>query len=72
MSLARKCDRCGSFYIHESRKKNRGASGDEFNAITLIDRTLSNKYYENRTYDLCPNCSNSLLEWLNDCNQKEA
>lgn len=24
MSLARKCDRCGSFYIPESRKKNRG------------------------------------------------
>ena len=75
MSLSRKCDRCGSFYIPESRKKNRGGSGGEFNAITLIDRTdrtLSNKYYENRTYDLCPNCSDSLINWLNNDTCKEA
>lgn len=68
MSLARKCDRCGNFCIPESCRSREG----RFNAITLIERTLSSKYYENRTYDLCPNCSNSLLEWLDDCNQKEA
>lgn len=68
MSLARKCDRCGNFYIPKSHR----SGGGEFNAITLIDRTLSNKYYENRTYDLCPNCSESLINWLNNDTYKEA
>ena len=68
MSLARKCDRCRSFYIPESRREN----GEYFNAFTLIHRKLNNTFYANKTYDLCPNCSNSLLKWLNDCNQNEA
>lgn len=68
MALARRCDRCGSFYIPKSRR----SGGGEFNTITLIDRTLSNKYYENRTYDLCPNCSESLINWLNNDTCKEA
>lgn len=68
MSLARKWDRCRNFYIPKSRR----SGGGEFNAITLIDRTLSNKYYENRTYDLCPNCSESLINWLNNDTCKEA
>lgn len=68
MSLARKCDRCGSFYIPESRRSRE----DGFNAINLANRTLDNATYSKRTYDLCPNCSNSLLDWLNYCNQNEA
>lgn len=68
MSLARKCDRCGSFYVPESRRSRE----ERTNAINLINRTLGEVTYSNGTYDLCPNCSNSLLEWLNDCNQKEA
>lgn len=68
MSLARKCDRCGSFYIPKSRRSRE----DRFNTIDLITRTFKDAPYSNAVYDLCPNCSNSLLEWLNDCNQKEA
>lgn len=62
MALARKCDRCGDFYVPETRKVN----GDDCNAITLINRDLSNKYYANRSYDLCPNCLDSLLKWLSN------
>lgn len=68
MSLARKCDRCGSFYIPEPRKSNREA----FNAINLVNRTFGDATYSNGTYDLCPNCLNSFLEWLNACCQKES
>ena len=67
MSLARKCDRCGSFYIPASRRSRE----DGFNAINLANRTLNDSTYSKGTYDLCPNCSNSLLDWLNDCNKKE-
>lgn len=69
MFLACKCDRCGSFYSPESRRSKRE---EGFNAITLINRTFINGTYSNGTYDLCPNCSNSFLEWLNACNLKEA
>lgn len=69
MSLARKCDRCGSFYCPESSRSKRK---EEFNAINLINRTFNNGTCSNGVYDLCPNCSNSFLEWLNACNRKEA
>lgn len=69
MSLARKCDRCGSFYSPESSRSKRE---EGFNAINLINRTFNNVAYSNGTYDLCPNCLNSFLEWLNACNRKEA
>ena len=68
MALARKCDRCGSFYIPKPRKSSR----EMFNAINLINRTLGEATYSNRTYDLCPNCSDSLLNWLNNNTCKEA
>lgn len=72
MALARKCDRCGGFYIPSHAEKNRREREGEFNAIIAIDRTLSNKYYETRTYDLCPYCSALLLDWLNRNPCKEA
>lgn len=68
MSLARKCDRCGSFYIPESRR----ADGEYFNALTLMYRKLNDSCYANGTYDLCPNCSDSLINWLNNNTCKEA
>nr|DAG59497.1 MAG TPA: hypothetical protein [Caudoviricetes sp.] len=68
MALARKCDRCGSFYIPKPRKSSR----EGFNAINLINRALGEATYSNGTYDLCPNCSDSLLNWLNNNTCKEA
>lgn len=68
MALARKCDRCGGFYNPEIRKANRG----EFNAVKLINRDLTNDFYSIRVYDLCPDCRDSFIEWLDDNNQKEA
>ena len=68
MSLARKCDRCGSFYSPESRL----ADGEYFNAFSLVYRKPNYTPYANKTYDLCPKCSSSLLEWFNDYNQKKA
>ena len=68
MSLARKCDRCGSFYIPEPRRSNR----EQCNAINLVNRTFGDATYSNGTYDLCPNCLNSFLNWLNNDTCKEA
>lgn len=68
MALGRKRDRCGAFYLPETNVIN----SEEFNAINLIKRDLSNKFYSNKIYDLCPNCRDSIIKWLNNDNQKEA
>ena len=68
MALARKCDRCGGFYIPETRKAN----GYDCNAITTVQRNLSNNYCQNECYDLCPKCLDSFIKWLNNDKQEEA
>lgn len=67
MALARKCDRCGGFYNAEMPKANKG----DFNALELINRNLTNDFYSIRVYDLCRDCRDSFIKWLNN-DQKEA
>lgn len=68
MALGRKCDRCGNFYNPNISRTNKG----EFNAVKLINRDLTNDFYSIRIYDLCPDCCDSFIKWLNNENQKEA
>lgn len=68
MALGRKCDRCGAFYLPETNVIN----SEEFNAFMPFNRDLRNKLYSNRIYDLCPDCLDSFIKWLNNDNQKEA
>ena len=67
MALARKCDRCGNFYNPYISRTIKG----DFNALKLINCYLTNDFYSNRIYDLCPDCLDSFIKWLNNENQKE-
>lgn len=67
MALARKCDRCGNFYNPNISRTNKG----EFNALKLINRYLTDDFYSIRIYDLCSDCLDSFIKWLNN-DQKEA
>lgn len=66
MALAKKCDRCGDFYIPEViRVQGIKGGGTNFNAFMLIDRDSANNSYTNRGYvDLCPNCLKEFGEWF--------
>lgn len=60
MSRARKCDRCGSLYeFYQGTKIT-----EDSNAFLLIDRDMNNKYWSRETYDLCPVCMDSFLQFL--------
>nr|DAQ07462.1 MAG TPA: Protein of unknown function (DUF983) [Caudoviricetes sp.] len=61
MALARKCDRCGILYEPEKRKIKNNIT---FNSIELIERYLNNDYIDVVFIDLCPNCLDSFIEWL--------
>lgn len=49
MSKARKCDRCGKFY-------------DEYQADYHV--TMKKGAYNCKSLDLCPDCTNKLIKWL--------
>lgn len=68
MALARKCDKCNTLYIPETREIN----SEKFNAFALIKRDLNGGYRLNSSYDLCPDCLDSLIKWITNDSQKEA
>ena len=37
----------------------------------IAEETDDDKYLEPQTYDLCPKCYSSFIEWLNEYKQKE-
>ena len=66
MANAKKCDRCGTLY--EEREAN------TFNYIAQhMARIYNAKTYDREvalleeTFDLCPDCSKSLLRWFKEC-----
>lgn len=61
MSNAKKCDRCGKLYEnYEGYEVENG--GNKYNILTLLHhwKTVS------RSYDLCPKCMESLIEWITE------
>lgn len=66
MANARKCDVCGNLYEHykgNSLFSNHNGL-NQSNAITMIDRNTENKYWNRKTYDLCPECMDKLEKFL--------
>lgn len=54
MSNAKKCDRCGRFYLIK----------DISDGCTASIREFDNTNYVIRDMDLCPDCSEKLERWL--------
>lgn len=60
MSKAYKCDRCGEVFGKRDRTAGyHTATKIRFKSIDLKDASHSD-------YDLCPNCSVELSNWMND------
>lgn len=59
MAQAFKCDRCGKYY-----------SAEDDNRVNSILRGVILKR-NGGVLDICPNCANSLLNWLNQGEDKE-
>ena len=68
MANAKKCDRCGEFYILASEKIP--DSNETFAYSNVIqDSVLEISYYPdkaNEKYDLCKKCNNMLINFLKE------
>lgn len=75
MADAKKCDRCGHFYT--SSEKRLDSQGRYLKGITMDglkyingDFNQSCTRYE-KQIDLCPDCGEKLISWLNAYNSAE-
>ncbi|MBO7712378.1 MAG: hypothetical protein J6S85_02720 [Methanobrevibacter sp.] len=59
MAEAKKCDRCGGFYIEEMRFPHRVIV--EYPAVSLL-----RERYASRVFDVCPDCLKQLNEWFDN------
>lgn len=62
---AQKCDRCGKFHEHYYGIKEFKKT-EKANAVLLIDKDLDNKYWSRKTFDLCPDCTRNLEQFVNN------
>lgn len=62
---AKKCDRCDKLYEHYDGGKKFKDNG-RANGLLLIDRDLDNKYWGRESYDLCPDCMEKLMKFLDE------
>lgn len=61
MSNAKKCDRCGKLYeLYEGYSVEEG--GNRYDKFILVHHWSS----AGRDYDLCPECMESLIEWIKE------
>ena len=67
MAAAKKCDRCNKLY----EGYNLANSAKKFNGIQTLNIDLQGRYYAHKLMDLCPDCSNSFMEWLNAFEDKK-
>ena len=61
MSAAKKCDRCNKLY----EGYNSANSAKKINGIQTLNIDLQGHYHVHKVMDLCQDCSNSFMEWLN-------
>lgn len=66
MSRARQCSRCEKLYVDYHTESP--YSKDNFNAIQTLDRDLDNRHFSRKTFDLCPDCKESFVKWLDITN----
>lgn len=67
MANAKKCDRCGSFYDQYSNVTSvmDVDTVRSMNGVSFININTENVYTTKFTYDLCPSCLDSLIEFMN-------
>lgn len=59
--IARKCDICKKYYDNYDGYNNNKVNA---NAIIFVDIDITDSYATRDTYDLCPNCMNSIIKTL--------
>lgn len=57
---AKKCDRCGKFY----EEYNVANDEKNVNTIRTYNCEIDKGVYSHGPYDLCPECSKQLVDWL--------
>ena len=60
MSAAKKCDRCGILY----EEYNTENSSENINGIMTLNIDRYGTYYSHKPLDLCPQCADSLKNWM--------
>ena len=67
MSKAMKCDVCKKYYD----RYNYNSSDKKQNGCILMRRDLHDNLWNQEIYDCCPDCMESLIQFLNDKNEHE-
>lgn len=67
MARARKCDRCGKLHeIYGTRNNPKN-----INSIKTCNQDVCGNSYFHGYYDLCPECSKFLVDWLFEFEKKD-
>lgn len=70
MTGAKSCDRCGQLYLPYEHKATEKANTQDlntvrgFNGIMLVLLDTKGRYYSGRPKDLCSNCLEKFLEFM--------
>lgn len=67
MADAKKCDRCGAFYLHADVLGQYTFGKKQFSRLDVGDSNMS-KY---KALDLCPECIQSFLKWFEEGGMRE-
>lgn len=62
MSVARKCDICGTLY----KEYNMADNHKRPNSIQLLNTDSENKYYAHGRIDCCPDCMGKIVAIISD------
>ena len=62
---AKKCDRCGVFYEGYNTRNDKNA----INGVMFLNIDLNERYYSHAPNDLCPTCSEELVNWFDRTNK---
>ncbi len=60
MAKARKCDRCGKFFMPEELREH--FENDE--TVYFVVNSIYNFQDDSTLYDLCVNCHDELKKWM--------
>lgn len=70
MAIAKKCDRCAVLY--EPYNIDERTRRETVNGMTLINCNLIGGYIDNKLFDLCPRCMESLQKWIEAGGKEDA
>lgn len=58
--IAKKCDRCGTYYELYNMQHN----VKKTNGIVFVNIDASSRYFTNTTIDLCPECMDAVRKFV--------